>query len=146
VAFHYSGSSSGSAGLSSEAPAFGAFAGVTPFFFTGAAREQLAQVAGLADPDDAEVGALLFLACAARPATRYFLIFSSLFGPIPRTDSRSSTLLNAPYDFLICKILSAVAGPIPGTSCSCAEFAELISIGWPGGFFVAEKHAAAAAS
>jgi hypothetical protein len=112
---------------------------VSADFLTGAAREQLGQFAGLAAEAEAEPP----FRGGACPATKYFLIFSSRFGPIPRTDSKSSTLLNAPYDFRICKILSAVAGPIPGTSCSCAEFAELMSIGWAGGFFVAEKLAAA---
>jgi hypothetical protein len=55
--------------------------------------------------------ALLF--GAAFPTVKYFLILSSRFLPMPRIGSKSSTLLNAPYDLRICRILSAVAGPIP---------------------------------
>ena len=141
AARRYSGSSSASAASPSEATGFEAFAGCCRLRSeaAGAAREQLAQVAALAVPT-AESSAPRGGAC---PATRYFLIFSSRFGPIPRTDSKSSTLLNAPYDFRIAKILSAVAGPIPGTSCNCTELAELISIGWAGGFFVAGNAAEA---
>jgi hypothetical protein len=83
---------------------------------------------------------------AACPATKYFRIFSSRFGPIPRTESKSSTLLNAPYDFRMAKIFSAVVGPIPGTSCNCTELAELMSIGCVGGFFVAGNAAEANAN
>ena len=43
--------------------------------------------------------------------------------------SKSSTLLNAPYDLRICSILSAVDGPIPGTCCSSAELAVFRLIG-----------------
>jgi len=32
-----------------------------------------------------------------------------------RMASKSSTLLNGPYDLRICRIFCAVAGPIPGT-------------------------------
>jgi len=66
------------------------------------------------------------------PATRYLCIFSKRFGTRPRIASKSSTLLNAPYDLRICRILSAVAGPMPGTCCNCAE---LMLIGCAGGFF-----------
>ena len=72
------------------------------------------------------------------PATKYFRIFSSFFGPMPRTASRSFTLLNGPYDLRICKILSAVDGPIPGTCCNCAAVAVFKLIGAGGGFLVAE--------
>jgi hypothetical protein len=106
---------------------------------TGAARAQFAHAAPFAGVD----GAVVPLRGGACPATKYFRIFSSRFGPIPRTDSKSSTLLNAPYDFRIAKILSAVAGPIPGTSCNWTEPAELISMGWAGGFFVAGNAAEA---
>jgi hypothetical protein len=141
----YSGSSSESAASPPPLPGFEfVFDAIAVAFFpfdmldaeaAGAPREQFPQAAGFAgavaaDPPTLRPG-------TACPATRYFLIFSSLFGPIPRTDNKSSTFLNAPYDFLIARIFSAVAGPIPGTSCSCAELAELMSTGWVGGFFVA---------
>jgi len=51
--------------------------------------------------------------------------------------SKSSTLLNVPYDFRIAKILSAVDGPIPGTSCNSPELAVFRFIGCDGGFFFA---------
>jgi hypothetical protein len=44
--------------------------------------------------------------------------------------------LNAPYDFRICKIFSAVAGPMPGTCCNSSEVAVLMFTGLSGGFFV----------
>src|SRR5277367_599887 len=69
--------------------------------------------------------------------TKYFRILSSRFGPIPRTASKSSTLLNAPYDLRICKILSAVDGPIPGTCCNCSDVAVFKLTGAAGGFFFA---------
>src|SRR6267378_7988357 len=69
------------------------------------------------------------------PMVKYLRIFSRRFGPSPRMASKSSTLLNAPYDLRICKIFSAVAGPIPGTVCNCAEFAVLMFTGCAGGFF-----------
>src|SRR6266852_8676355 len=72
---------------------------------------------------------------AVLPIVRYLRIFSRRFGPRPRIASKSSTLLNAPYDFRICKIFSAVAGPIPGTVCNCSEFAVLMFTGCAGGFF-----------
>jgi len=78
-----------------------------------------------------------FLLCAAFPTVKYFRIFSSLFGPIPLIASKSSTLLNAPYDFRISRILSAVDGPIPGTCCNSAELAEFKLKGRVGGFFLA---------
>ena len=49
--------------------------------------------------------------------------------------SKSSTLLNAPYDLRICKIFSAVAGPIPGTCCNSSDVAVLMFTGLGGGFF-----------
>jgi hypothetical protein len=70
------------------------------------------------------------------PATRYLRIFSSRFGPSPRIASKSSTLLKAPYDLRICNILSAVAGPIPGTCCSSSEVAVLRITGVAAGFFL----------
>jgi hypothetical protein len=76
---------------------------------------------------------------AGFPTVRYLRIFSSRFFPIPRIDSKSSTLLNKPYDFRICKIFSAVAGPIPGTCCSSSDVAVLMFTGFGGGFFVAER-------
>src|SRR3989441_4975080 len=74
---------------------------------------------------------------AAFPTVKYFRILSSLFFPIPLIASRSSTLLNEPYDFRICTIFSAVTGPIPGTCCNSSEFAVLILTGFAGGFFFA---------
>jgi hypothetical protein len=95
-------------------------------------------VLGFAQPEHPAAGdALLELVF---PATRYLRIFSSRFGPSPRMASKSSTLLNAPYDFRICNILSAVAGPIPGTSCSSSEVAALIFTGVAGSFFLANAH------
>ncbi len=78
--------------------------------------------------------ALLFGA-AGFPTVKYLRIFSSRFGPSPRIASKSSTLLNAPYDLRICKILSAVAGPIPGTCCNSSDVAVLMFTGLAGGFF-----------
>ena len=81
-------------------------------------------------------------AAAGFPTVRYLRIFSSRFGPIPRIASKSSTLLNAPYDLRICKILSAVAGPIPGTCCNSCEVAVFRFTGLAGGFFFAGRIAA----
>jgi hypothetical protein len=69
------------------------------------------------------------------PATKYLRIFSRRFGPRPRMASKSSTLLNAPYDLRIWRIFSAVAGPIPGTCCSSSDVAALMFTGFNGGFF-----------
>src|SRR6266446_302021 len=74
---------------------------------------------------------------AVLPIVRYLRIFSRRFGPRPRMASKSSTLLNAPYDFRICKIFSAVAGPMPGTCCNSSDFAVLMFTGFAGGFFLA---------
>ncbi len=71
------------------------------------------------------------------PATKYLRIFSRRFGPSPRMASKSSTLLNGPYDLRICRIFSAVEGPIPGTSCNSSDVAALMLTGCPGGFFLA---------
>ena len=60
---------------------------------------------------------------AALPTVKYLRIFSSRFAPSPRIASNSSTLLNAPYDFRICRIFSAVA--VPGTCCRSSDVAEL---------------------
>ncbi len=76
---------------------------------------------------------------AALPTVRYLRIFSSRFGPMPRTARKSSTLLNAPYDLRICKILSAVTGPIPGTCCNCSEVAVFRLTGDSGGFLFASR-------
>src|SRR5580692_3657573 len=76
------------------------------------------------------------------PTVRYLRIFSRRFGPSPRIASKSSTLLNEPYDLRICKILPAVTGPIPGTSCNASEFAVLMLIGCAGGFFFPASTAA----
>jgi len=45
--------------------------------------------------------------------------------------------LNAPYDLRICNILSAVEGPIPGTSCNCSDVAVFKFTGAAGGFLFA---------
>lgn len=89
--------------------------------------------AGGADFADGVVG----FAGASFPTVKYLRIFSSRFGPSPRIASKSSTLLNAPYDFLICNILSAVAGPMPGTCCNSSDVAVLRFTGFAGGFFLA---------
>ena len=73
---------------------------------------------------------------AGLPTVKYLRIFSSRFAPSPRIASKSSTLLKPPYDLRIYKILSAVAGPIPGTSCSSSEVAVLRFIGLAGCFFL----------
>jgi hypothetical protein len=78
------------------------------------------------------------VAAAALPTVRYLRIFSRRLGPIPRIALRSSTLLNAPYDLRICKIFSAVTGPMPGTSCSSSDVAVFKLTGAAGGFFFAE--------
>ena len=65
----------------------------------------------------------VFFACTGLPTDKYFLIFSSRFAPIPRIASKSSTLLNVPYDLRICRIFPAVEGPMPGTCCNSAELA-----------------------
>src|SRR6266446_556069 len=70
------------------------------------------------------------------PTVKYFRILSSRFAPSPRIASKSSTLLNGPYVLRICKILPAVAGPIPGTCCNCSEVAVLRLTGFSGGFFL----------
>ena len=77
------------------------------------------------------------LTAAGFPTVKYLRILSKRFLPIPRIASKSSTLLNAPYDFRICKIFSAVAGPMPGTCCNSSEVAVLMFTGRSGGFFVA---------
>ena len=73
----------------------------------------------------------------AFPTVRYLRIFSRRLGPMPRIALKSSTLLNAPYDLRICKIFSAVTGPIPGTNCSSSDVAVFRLIGAVGGFFFA---------
>jgi hypothetical protein len=75
------------------------------------------------------------LAAASLPTVKYLRIFSRRFAPSPRMASRSSTLLNAPYDLRICKIFSAVAGPMPGTCCNSSDVATLMFTGFAGGFF-----------
>jgi len=66
---------------------------------------------------------------AGRPTLKYLRILSSLFLPMPRIASKSSTLLNAPYDLRISRIFSAVAGPIPGTNCNSSDVAAFRLIG-----------------
>jgi hypothetical protein len=94
----------------------------------------------------AELLAATGLADAGFPAVKYLRILSRRFLPMPRMASKSSTLLKAPYDLRICKILSAVAGPMPGTCCNSSELAELRLIGCNGGFFVAAEAPAASSS
>ncbi len=77
-------------------------------------------------------------AAAALPTVRYLRIFSRRFGPMPRMALKSSTLLNAPYDLRICKIFSAVTGPMPGTNCSSSDVAVFKLTGAAGGFFFAD--------
>jgi len=76
------------------------------------------------------------------PTVKYLRILSRRFLPMPRMASKSSTLLNAPYDLRICKIFSAVAGPMPGTCCNSSEVAVLRFTGFSGGFFFAGNSAA----
>lgn len=93
---------------------------------------------------DALAGTATGLACFGGPGAatvKYLRIFSMRFGPMPRIARKSSTLLNGPYDLRICKIFSAVAGPIPGTSCNCSAFAVFKLIGAAGGFFFAKSAA-----
>src|ERR1700690_4570579 len=52
-----------------------------------------------------------FLFCGGFPTVRYLRILSSFFGPIPLIARRSSRGLNAPHDFPVCRIFSAVARP-----------------------------------
>jgi hypothetical protein len=156
----YCGSSSATSGLALATGAAAAvgFAGATAgdfaedtvVDFAGGPEVFAAAVAGAAD--DAGGGFFTLGPVAAGvlaadvtaffggtfPATRYFRIFSSFFGPMPRTANKSFTLLKGPYDLRICKILSAVDGPIPGTCCSCAAVAVFKLIGAGGGFLVAE--------
>jgi hypothetical protein len=80
---------------------------------------------------DAGLGAVDF------PVVKYLRIFSSRFGLSPRIASKSSTLLNGPYDSRIFSISAAVAGPIPGTYCNCSDVAVFRFTGFSGGFFLA---------
>ncbi len=120
-------------GSSSSASVFGAGGCIEalPGDFAGGAL-------GFAQPE--QPGAATVFLELGFPATKYLRIFSRRFGPRPRIASKSSTLLKAPYDLRICKILSAVAGPIPGTVCNCSEFAVLMFTGCAGGFFFANTH------
>src|SRR6266404_5209400 len=87
-------------------------------------------------------GGVVGFDAAGFPTVKYFRILSRRFAPSPRIASKSSTLLNGPYALRICKILPAVAGPIPGTCCSCSEVAVLRFTGRSGGFFlVPNEHA-----
>src|SRR6266436_2542191 len=81
-------------------------------------------------------GGIVGFEAAGFPTVKYLRIFSRRFAPSPRIASKSSTLLNGPYVLRICKILLAVAGPIPGTCCSCSYFAVLTLTGRSGGFFL----------
>jgi len=89
----------------------------------------------LAHPE--QLAGFALFAGADFPTVKYFFIFSSRLGPIPRMAIKSSTLLNAPYDLRICRIFSAVTGPIPGTNCNWAELAVFTLTGCEGGFLVA---------
>jgi hypothetical protein len=80
-------------------------------------------------------GSASLFAGAGFPTVKYLRIFSRRFAPRPRIASKSSTLLNAPYDFRICNIFSAVDGPIPGTCCNSCDVAVLMFTGFNGGFF-----------
>ena len=86
---------------------------------------------------DCVFGGGVLLAATGFPTVKYLRILSKRFLPIPRIASKSSTLLNAPYDLRICKIFSAVAGPMPGTCCNSSEVAVLMFTGFNGGFFAA---------
>ena len=81
-------------------------------------------------------GSALPFATGGFPTVKYLRIFSRRFGPSPRIASKSSTLLNAPYDLRICNIFSAVAGPMPGTCCNSSDVAVLMFTGLGGGFFL----------
>lgn len=50
--------------------------------------------------------------------------------------SKSSTLLNGPYDLRIRKIFCDVAGPMPGTCCCSSALAVLALTGFAGAFFL----------
>ena len=104
--------------------------------------EDFGVVAGLGGATGLFADAGLFCEAAVLPTVKYLRIFSSRFGPMPRTARKSSTLLNAPYDLRICKILSAVTGPIPGTCCSSSDVAVFKLIGAGGGFLFASKDVA----
>ena len=67
----------------------------------------------------------------------YLRIFSMRFGPMPLIARKSSTVLNAPYDLRIFRILSAVEGPMPGTCCSSSAVAVFRFTGRSGGFLFA---------
>jgi hypothetical protein len=112
-----SGGSAGAAEVFGEVEGFDGVAGLGEF--TGLAAD-----AGL-------------LCDGALAIVKYLRIFSRRFGPIPRIARKSSTLLNAPYDLRICKILSAVTGPIPGTNWSSSDVAVFKLMGDGGGFFFA---------
>ena len=85
--------------------------------------------------DLADGGAAGF-AAGGFPTVKYLRIFSRRFGPSPRIASKSSTLLNEPYDLRIWRIFSAVAGPMPGTCCNSSDVAVLMFTGLGGGFFL----------
>jgi hypothetical protein len=61
------------------------------------------------------------------------------FGSMPLIVRKSSTLLKAPYDSRIFRILSAVEEPIPGTCCSCNAIAAFRFTGRSGGFASTHK-------
>ena len=102
-------------------------------------------VEGCNAPEGVADGRVFFCALVF-PTVKYLRIFSSRLGPMPLMARKSSTLLNGPYDLRICKIFSAVTGPIPGTCCSSSEFAVLMLTGAGGGFFLAARLPAVAQS
>ena len=65
---------------------------------------------------------------------------------MPLMARKSSTLLNGPYALRICRIFSAVTGPIPGTCCSSSDVAVFKLIGAAGGFLFAARTAGIAQS
>jgi hypothetical protein len=82
----------------------GVFGGAAGFAGLGAAGFAELGTAGFA----AEPG---LFADSALPVVKCLRIFSSRFGPMPRMASKSSTLLNAPYDLRICKHLVGSSRP-----------------------------------
>ena len=115
-----------------------AYCAPSPRVISSAARNLSYGLSGNFSAGGADfAGGVVGFAGTGFPTVKYLRIFSRRFGPSPRIASKSSTLLNAPYDLRICKILSAVAGPMPGTSCNSSDVAVLMFTGFAGGFFLA---------
>src|SRR5205085_6633260 len=55
---------------------------------------------------------------------------SSLAGPMPRTEPRSSTAWNGPWASRYATIAAAVDGPMPGSVSRSSAVAVLTSSGW----------------